>query len=380
MKAFIFPYKPGSESCKALAQGLDLKRIAHTNSRFKGAKDKLVINWGASKVPEEVSKCVILNLPQAVKQASDKLLAFRRLNEGRRATRKVVVAGGTHNLQFDHEVFQGIADDFVGKINHPRFGTLDVKEPAPNEGNFVRTPEFSTELAQAQHWLHQGHTVVERHVLNGNSGAGIRLVEPEDDEGISRAPLYVRYVPKKQEYRVHVCGGEAVDIQRKARRKDVADEDINWKIRNHDNGFIFARNEGDVIPPDVIIQSVNAVRLLGLAFGAVDVIFNEKEQQAYVLEVNTAPGLSGTTLEGYLSRFKDYLDGKVALPAQDIPKEFIGAPEEVGDLQHAEEAPKGFWDNGFAPQLPVKKYKIGRAPVAKAFNNPAPVQDVDGLF
>lgn len=331
MKAFIFPYKAGSESCKALAQGLDLKRIAHTNSRFKGNKDKLVINWGASKVPEEVSKCIILNLPQAVKQASDKLLAFRRLNEGKRGTRLIHAGGNNHNLQADHEIFKGVADDFIGVYKSPRYGEIIIKEVAPGDAGYARTPEFSTSSMDAQMWLNQGYTVVERHILNGNSGAGIRLVEPGDDEGLSRAPLYVRYVPKKQEYRVHVCGGQAVDIQRKARRKDVEDDAINWKIRNHDNGFIFARNEGDAVPPDVIVQSVKAVTLLGLAFGAVDVIFNEKEQQAYVLEVNTAPGLSGTTLEGYLSRFRDYLDGKVALPEQNVPKEFIGAPEEVGD-------------------------------------------------
>lgn len=352
MKAFIFPYKAGSESCKALAQGLDLKRIAHTNSRFKGAKDKLVINWGASKVPEEVSKCLILNLPQAVKQASDKLLAFRRLNEGKRGTRAVYAAGGNHNLPADHDIFKDVADDFIGIHKTARYGEVHIKETAPGDGQFARTPEFSTSSMDAQMWINQGYTVVERHILNGNSGAGIRLVEPGGEEAISRAPLYVRYVPKKQEYRVHVCGGQAVDIQRKARRKDVEDDAINWKIRNHDNGFIFARNEGDVVPPDVIIQSVKAVSLLGLAFGAVDVIFNDKEQKAYVLEVNTAPGLSGTTLEGYLSRFRDYLDGKVALPEQVVPKEFIGAPEEVGDLKFAEAVPNGLLDWAkIAPQL-----------------------------
>lgn len=329
MKAFIYPYKPGSESCKALAGELGLKRIAHTNSRFKGDKDTLVINWGASKVSEEVSKCTILNTPQAVKQASDKLLAFTKWNEGRRSTRKVKVGGQNHGLQIDHELFNGVSPDFIGDWNSPKYGMVKILEPAPGDGDFVRTPEFTTDRHQALRWLMQGSTVVERHVLNGNSGEGIRLIEPNGEEELRHPPLYVKYVPKKQEYRIHVCGGEAVDIQRKARRKDVADEDINWKIRNHDNGFIFARNEDGVVPPDVIVQAVNSVKILGLDFGAVDVIFNDKEQQAYVLEVNTAPGLSGSTLEGYVSRFKDYVDGKVALPAKDVPKEFVGAEEKV---------------------------------------------------
>jgi hypothetical protein len=370
MKAFIFPYRAGSESCKALAQGLDLKRIAHTNSRFKGSKDKLVINWGASKVPEEVSRCIILNLPQAVKQASDKLLAFKRLNEGKRSTRRVYAAGGNHNLQVNHDIFQGVADDFIGVHKTARYGEVIIKEAAPSADGYARTPEFTTSHVEAQMWLNGGSTVVERHILNGNSGAGIVLVEPDGGVGISRAPLYVKYVPKKQEYRVHVCGGQAVDIQRKARRKDVEDDAINWKIRNHDNGFIFARNEGDVVPPDVIVQSVNAVNLLGLAFGAVDVIFNEKEQKAYVLEVNTAPGLSGTTLEGYLSRFKDYLNGDVALPEQNIPKEFIGAEEVADDLP----PPIGFFDMKDAEHIKAKVFK------APAWAHPVQVQQEPDIF
>lgn len=329
MKAFIFPYKPGSESCKALAGELDLKRIAHKNSRFKGKKDTLVINWGASKVSEEVGKCTILNQPQAVKLASDKLLAFTEWNKANRKLRKINVAGKNHDLSLDHDVFNNVDADYVGPLDHPRYGKVQILEAAPQGNEFVRTPPFTTDKAEAFRWLARGMTVVERHVLNGNSGAGIRLVESGGEEAISRAPLYVQYIPKKQEYRIHVCGGQAVDIQRKARRKDVADEDINWKIRNHDNGFVFARNEDGVVPPDVIVQAVNSVKILGLDFGAVDVIFNDKEQKAYVLEVNTAPGLSGTTLEGYVGRFKAFINGEIALPAQNVPKEFMGAEEIV---------------------------------------------------
>lgn len=335
MKALIYPYKPGSESSAALAEGLGIKRVAHKNSRFKGKKDVLIINWGASKVSGEVSKCSILNLPQAVARASDKLQAFQTLNPPQKLVRRVRVGGQTHDIQPNHELFDRVDDDFVGMIHHQRYGNVEVLDPAPANGATVRTPEFTTDRYLAMQWVGQGFTVVERHILNGNSGAGIRLVEPAKEDHdpelneIRRAPLYVKYVPKKQEYRIHVCGGEAVDIQRKARRKDVEDEAINWKIRNHDNGFIFARNEDGVTPPDVIKQAVDAVKVLGLDFGAVDVIFNEKEQKAYVLEVNTAPGLAGETLQGYLRRFGQYVNGEVALPQQEVAQGFVGDQEIV---------------------------------------------------
>jgi D-alanine-D-alanine ligase-like ATP-grasp enzyme len=53
----------------------------------------------------------------------------------------------------------------------------------------------------------------------------------------------------------------------------------------------------------VTSEAIKAVNCLGLYFGAADVIWNDKEQRAYVLEVNTAPGLEGTTLENYANAF-----------------------------------------------------------------------------
>jgi D-alanine-D-alanine ligase-like ATP-grasp enzyme len=101
---------------------------------------------------------------------------------------------------------------------------------------------------------------------------------------------------------VHVFKGKMIHKQRKARRLDVPDEEVNWKVRNHDNGFIFQIEDFDM-PEDCAVQSIAAVEALGLHFGAVDVVYNAKEQRAYVLEVNSAPGLSGTTLDKYVEAF-----------------------------------------------------------------------------
>ena len=45
--------------------------------------------------------------------------------------------------------------------------------------------------------------------------------------------------------------------------------------------------------------------MCGLDFGAVDVLWNERQQKAYVCEVNTAPGLEGITLDNYLKEIKE---------------------------------------------------------------------------
>jgi D-alanine-D-alanine ligase-like ATP-grasp enzyme len=46
-----------------------------------------------------------------------------------------------------------------------------------------------------------------------------------------------------------------------------------------------------------------AVNHLGLDFGAVDMIYNAKRNTYYVLEVNTACGLAGETLNKYVEVF-----------------------------------------------------------------------------
>ena len=53
----------------------------------------------------------------------------------------------------------------------------------------------------------------------------------------------------------------------------------------------------------IIEQSIAAVQHVGLDFGAVDIIYNQREDSSYVLEINTAPGLMGTTGERYAEAF-----------------------------------------------------------------------------
>lgn len=74
---------------------------------------------------------------------------------------------------------------------------------------------------------------------------------------------------------------------------------MDYQVRNHANGWIYARDAIDEPNAMVLEQAKLAITALGLDFGAVDIIWNQHRQMAYVLEVNTAPGLEGTTLIKY---------------------------------------------------------------------------------
>lgn len=248
---YIYSWNKVGEGSKALALALSAKRIKHENSRFKGSSRKVVINWGSSQLPEEVEKCNILNKPDRIRICSNKLEFFRTI------------------------------------------------------GDAVPVPEWTESHERAMEWVAEGLTVCARTVLSGHSAEGLVLMHRDNPDDFVTARLYTKYIPKTDEYRVHVVGDRVVDVQRKALRNGWAEEhgEVNWKVRNLANGFIYMRN-GINPPQSVLDVSIRAVNTIGLDFGAVDVIFNEKRNQPYVLEINTAPGIEGTTVDNYVEAFK----------------------------------------------------------------------------
>ncbi len=245
MRCFIQPYKQGSKGAKALAKALGGRVLRKEGSSYLHQQGDVIINWGDG----ECHLPNVLNKAEAIRRIANKRTAFALFKE----------AG--------------------------------VSIPA-----FAVSPDGVS-------W--PGLTVV-RHKLTGHSGEGIELVE--DKANLPPAPLYVEYIKKEQEYRVHVgksldgdnSGTTIIAIQRKAR--DKSNPSPNWQVRNHANGFVFVR--GGVNPPTCVLDEARrALVASGLDFGAVDVIYNDKSEKAYVLEINTAPGIEGTTISDYAAFF-----------------------------------------------------------------------------
>lgn len=249
MKIRLEPYKTWSGGAKRLGLACGILRATPRQVKKHGDFD-LIINWGRS---ERRFNGEYLNAPERVQKASGKLDAC----------------------------------SIFGKAGVPQ-------------------AEFTTEAGTANEWVKSGTTVLARTLTRASGGRGIVIINGGSDEKVPKAPLYVQYMPKKDEYRVHVWKGEVIYVQQKKRKLDVPDDEVNWQIRNHDNGFIFAN--GSVNPPKrVLTAAIAAVEALELDFGAVDVGWNNKKQACCVYEVNTAPGLEGSTLKAYRSAvFKTY--------------------------------------------------------------------------
>lgn len=245
-------------SGKRLAEGLGIKIYT---PRIVPKKRGRVLNWGVPVVPTWSSESTTFyNHPYSVRNSSNKRTSFR--------------------------IFEEYG---VGCVTW----TLNKEE--------------------ALSWIFEDKRVICRTSLTGCSGEGIVIANTPEE--LVDAPLYTLYFPKKWEFRVHVINGEVVLIQQK---RGLSTEELEKRgivdrckyIRNLANGYIFSTN---LDPLSHSIYSVmgdeclQAVQSLGLFFGAVDVVIS-KEEEIRVLEVNSAPGLEGKTLETYISKFKEIIN------------------------------------------------------------------------
>jgi glutathione synthase/RimK-type ligase-like ATP-grasp enzyme len=170
----------------------------------------------------------------------------------------------------------------------------------------VPTVEWTTNREDAAAWLRDGVVFV-RHSLTGQGGSGIEVLDPDvavpvGADDMPQAPLYTRYFRARHEYRVHVIQGRTY-VQKKRRRNGAS----TALVRNHANGYVYCTG-GVEAPASVIQAGVSAVALLGLDFGAADILCTEGGT-ARVLEVNTAPGLEGSTLSFYAEHMQEMTNG-----------------------------------------------------------------------
>lgn len=248
MRYRVLPYRQGSKSAKALSEALGGKVLLLAGSKFVPQPDDVIINWG-STVAERPWAHPVLNNPYCVHVVSNKLSGF------------------------------------------VRFRNENVPIP-----DFWTSPDDIPDEA---------FPVVCRTQLAGHSGAGI--VISNNRSSLVPAPLYTQYIKKQAEYRIHVGMRDGVPVviaqQRKARKLDVPDHAVNWQVRNLAGGFVYVRQDVNA-GPTVTDAAKVAIAASGLDFGAVDVIWNESQERAYVLEINTAPGLEGQTIGDYARFFK----------------------------------------------------------------------------
>ena len=289
----IYPYGP-SESARILKEGLqatfpDTAIIRREGSRYRPRLDHFLINYGSSEVNMDMRHLTVFNRPENIRRASHKVRAFEAFRDAN-----------------------------------------------------IPTVEWTTDTNVATTWMGEDHVVYARTRLQGHSGEGIVACSRQplesmgnlfpNSQNLTHAPLYTKGITgMRNEVRIHVAFGRVVLEQKKKRVEGYRDlPNYSNVVRNHSTGWIYA-TENLNIPQEVRDTAIRAVSALGLDFGAVDIVYKGRNHlQIYVLEVNTAPGLSGeSSRAAYVQAFTDRING--VEPAE------IPAPATVV-TQEAEEA------------------------------------------
>lgn len=291
MQVNIFKGDRASDGATTLKNSLGATMLRSSGSKYSGRKESCVVNWGCTS-------------DEAVRLAGVAEAA------GRRFLNNPVAIGRAVNKQQFFTHMQENLPDF--------------------------TIPWTTDLNIAWTMVANGSRMFARTVLTGHSGKGIQLMVSAADSEIQsirtmrdsglfpvvvyggtsnneleRARLFTQGISGKRiEYRIHVFDGEVILSQCKRRRPGYEDNP-NYQsiVRNVDAGWIYAVNDlnidGDSLD-SAKMAAVNTVTSLGLDFGAVDIVWQASTRRAFVLEVNTAPGLDdeGSALAAYTTAIK----------------------------------------------------------------------------
>jgi glutathione synthase/RimK-type ligase-like ATP-grasp enzyme len=105
----------------------------------------------------------------------------------------------------------------------------------------------------------------------------------------------MEFVSAPREYRVHIFNGKSIRISEKAFGETGTSSTGNYTTRKPQHDVSHVRE-----------AAKKAMQAVGLDFGAVDVLANDN--QAWVLECNSAPHLGGTLPKLYADNFRKYFE------------------------------------------------------------------------
>lgn len=247
MRVRVFPYSSRSLSARSVAKEMNGLTLKREGSQYQYRTGDVIINWGCYGVPSTLP--VSFNQPSAVRIVCSKVRTYQALAS----------AG-------------------------------------------VPTVEWTTSHVEARNWLNSGFTVFHRAVDSGARGVGITVLSPDSIyETLPSGGFFTKRIAARREFRVYCVRDQVTTILEKRQRLGV---DANPHVRSYENGYVFCRNHRSPVDVDSFTQtSLAALQAVGLDFGGIDVLLKDNGA-INVLEINSAPGITGTAIKELCVAFK----------------------------------------------------------------------------
>jgi len=287
---YVYYSGPTDDTGRRLAEALNAK---HGKIKPTGKKSMIVIGWGCKTTERvDLNPHIVLNHPDVILKNRNKFASLKALRADAVPVADYVDA---------KDVIKALAST-KSAINIPLVGRKKYHQGGKG---------FWTCLTKGQ---------VELAIKQG-------------------AEYFQSYLPIVNEYRLHVFKGKVINMQKKTERSNMAaafkeqhgnritniasknnfdldkqtmdyvlenlgkrQEHPDQIIKSNARGWKFAQIKS--APNDLLNAAINAVKTIGLDFGAVDCCITE-DKKAYIIEVNSGPGLQGTPFDAYVSTFKD---------------------------------------------------------------------------
>jgi glutathione synthase/RimK-type ligase-like ATP-grasp enzyme len=285
--------------------------------------------------------------------------------------KKIVIGWGTKTKK-DVELPAGSS-----VLNHPnnirrnrnKLTTLEVLKGADVAvADFVPAENVMAELGKKVSLPVVGRTKYHQ----GGKGFWLCLTKTHVTNAINEGAQYFQnYIDIVDEYRLHIFKGELLRAQKKVKRdnmeeayveqhaakiKDYAtkgdvqiDENTlkyalgrvakehkqaDMIVRSNRRGWKFANVKN---PKKALVDvSVAALNAIGLEFGAVDCCL-DGDGNAWIIEINSGPGLEGNTFKAYTEAFEDALSS-IMKPAKKVVAKTAKAADAVAKKDPKKEA------------------------------------------
>jgi glutathione synthase/RimK-type ligase-like ATP-grasp enzyme len=315
----IYIYYSGAtdKTGKLLTEALEVEG----GRKSPGTKKKIVIGWGAkTKKDANLGNATVVNHPDRIRDNRNKFKAL-----------EIMLRAGVSVAPFTSS----------GNV----LSALDA------DGNAIKLPII------ARTNYHQGGRNFITCLTRTHVDEAIKQLA-----AIGKQGYFQNYIDVREEFRLHVMDGAVIYAQRKIPRdnmktayvddqmdkikrmaekkgKKVDEETLKFAldyqgdkitgpdlvVKSNTRGYKFSSIKLKNVNEDLAGQAIRAVEALGLQFGAVDCVL-DADGSPWVIEVNTGPGLEGSSFRAYVTSFAEVINN-ILKPPKVAAREGVNASE-----------------------------------------------------
>lgn len=292
---YIFYSGATDKTGNALAEALD---VSSGRKAPKGAK-KVIIGWGA-KTDKSINlgKAETLNHPDAIRVNRNKLKALELMQAAKVRVAPFVPAENVSTALDSAK--DELALPLIGRTNYHQGGDnffvcltrSHVNDVCANLSNKLKKKGYFQNYIDVR-------DEYRLHIVNGELIYAVKKKE--------RSNLAAAHV-EQQSDKI----GRMAEKQGKTLDKDTLEYALDYQgkkiagadniVRSNTRGWKFSNVKLENIPKALVDEALKSVKALGLDFGAVDCVM-DAEKNPWIIEVNTGPGLEGTSFTKYVEAF-----------------------------------------------------------------------------